>query len=157
MGDSINMAARLMCLNSAKQSILCDERTYTLCRAEFDFEILGTVQVKGKQKPISIYRPILSRTDKARQELKSVHGQAAMEANLPYSAKGGVLDGPEFGKRSQLIGRKYEKVKIVAALDKFASKNDQLVVAMEAEAGMGLSSLTSFLMDEARDKGFYIW
>ncbi len=57
MGDSINMAARLMCNKLATQSVICDERTYSLSENEFIFDNLGQIKVKGKTKPISIFKP----------------------------------------------------------------------------------------------------
>ena len=57
MGDSINMAARLMFLKSAHRSMLCDDRTKELCE-HVEFEGMEPQKVKGKSYPINVYRPI---------------------------------------------------------------------------------------------------
>eukprot|EP00835_Amoeboradix_gromovi_P004776 NODE_395_length_9429_cov_0.550054.p3 type:complete len:643 gc:universal NODE_395_length_9429_cov_0.550054:7582-5654(-) len=57
MGDSINMAARLMFLKSAHRSMLCDERTHELCD-NIEFEGMEPQKVKGKSYPINVYRPV---------------------------------------------------------------------------------------------------
>ena len=57
MGDSINMAARLMFLKPAHRSMLCDERTKELCD-NIDFEGMEPQKVKGKNYPINVYRPL---------------------------------------------------------------------------------------------------
>ena len=58
MGDSINMAARLMCLPIAQGSVVCDEKTRNLCQSEYIFSSCGQVNVKGKNHPIAAFLPM---------------------------------------------------------------------------------------------------
>ncbi|KAJ3290499.1 hypothetical protein HK104_006720 [Borealophlyctis nickersoniae] len=118
MGDSINMAARLMCLSQARESLLCDERSFNLCAMEFLFEGLGEEKVKGKDRPISIFRPKSIRSDAGKQ----------------HRGNGG-------GGRNMLIGRTKEKLVIDRALASHTTDDSAGVVIMEADGGQGLSTL----------------
>jgi class 3 adenylate cyclase len=57
-GDSVNMSARLMSNPIAKKSVICDESTYEASKEFLEFENLGEIKVKGKSRPIAIYRPL---------------------------------------------------------------------------------------------------
>lgn len=57
MGDTVNLAARLMS-KSAPGSILCEHETYKQSLSSLQFEILAPVQLKGKSRPARVYRPI---------------------------------------------------------------------------------------------------
>ncbi len=56
LGDKTNLAARLM-MQAAPGEILCDEDLYQAEQAEIDFEALPPISVKGKAKPVRVYRP----------------------------------------------------------------------------------------------------
>ena len=43
---------------TAATTILCDKETYEKAKGEVDFEILDPITVKGRNEPVSIYRPI---------------------------------------------------------------------------------------------------
>ena len=56
MGDNVNLASRLEGLNKTYGSnIIISENTYKIVKDKFKTKKLGTVKVKGKQKPIVIY------------------------------------------------------------------------------------------------------
>jgi adenylate cyclase len=57
IGDNVNLAARL-CSAAAKDEIIISEAVYEQVRAEVKAEKLEPISVKGKAKPISIYRVI---------------------------------------------------------------------------------------------------
>ena len=59
VGDSVNMAARLMCNKNSANSLLCDGETHKRCIGQLQFEDLGRIKVKGKQHPIQIYKPMI--------------------------------------------------------------------------------------------------
>ena len=61
MGDPVNMAARFMCNDWSKKSILCDEKTFISCRDEYIFQEPKQITVKGKNSPLHIYTPIEKR------------------------------------------------------------------------------------------------
>jgi adenylate cyclase len=55
IGDNVNLAARL-CSAANKEEIIVAESTYNLVSEYVRAEKLEPIQVKGKSKPISIYR-----------------------------------------------------------------------------------------------------
>jgi class 3 adenylate cyclase/tetratricopeptide (TPR) repeat protein len=63
MGDAVNLSARLM--QHANGGILCEAHTWRLARDTTHFEALAPLMLKGKAKPVDVYRPtgrFLSRT-----------------------------------------------------------------------------------------------
>eukprot|EP00002_Diphylleia_rotans_P021223 TRINITY_DN4136_c0_g2_i3.p1 TRINITY_DN4136_c0_g2~~TRINITY_DN4136_c0_g2_i3.p1 ORF type:complete len:1613 (-),score=302.42 TRINITY_DN4136_c0_g2_i3:724-5562(-) len=56
VGDTVNFAAHLMC---KKLGILCDQNTYDATHDAFFYEDIDPVTVKGKTKPVKVYRPRL--------------------------------------------------------------------------------------------------
>lgn len=122
MGDSINMAARLMCSPKAKGVILCDEKTYSLCENEFAFENLGLLKVKGKAHPINIYQP------KEAKEL--VLNATAAETDI-------------------FLGREKERALISRLLDTHLTVTGPRIAIIEAESGMGLSTMARWTEKES--------
>ena len=57
-GDDVNLAARLEALNKEhKTRIIVSERTRELAGSDlFAFEALGTVTVRGRNQPVTIYK-----------------------------------------------------------------------------------------------------
>ena len=58
LSDRTNLAARLM---QAADDILCDEAVYELARAQIHFEALPPLTVKGKARPVTVFRPLAER------------------------------------------------------------------------------------------------
>ncbi|KAI8850317.1 hypothetical protein BC829DRAFT_488861 [Chytridium lagenaria] len=127
MGDSINMAARLMCHPDASNSILCDEKTYNLCENEFIFERLGEAKIKGKALPINIFRPTFIRPDAGRLARRGE-------------------------RRTEPIGRIKERNTIKSALNSCIEDETSGVVIVEADGGQGLSTLIDFAKEEASER-----
>ena len=71
MGDTVNLAARLM--QHADGDILCDEDTFEDASEEIDLEALTPIQVKGKEAPVQIYRPQPKQT--SQRVVKSVRSK----------------------------------------------------------------------------------
>jgi hypothetical protein len=131
MGDSINMAARLMCHPEAANSILCDEKTYNLCETGFVFERLGETFVKGKSKPINIFRPV------------------RMEGNNRKKW--------ENTKNVKIIGRTQEKKIIQDVLSSFEEEDGAGISVFEGEGGQGLTSLVAFIKKQCFSMGVLSW
>jgi len=55
IGDNVNLAARL-CSAAGKDEIIISEATYEQVKGHIDVDKLEPITVKGKVKPISIYR-----------------------------------------------------------------------------------------------------
>lgn len=129
MGDSINMAARLMCHPEAAENMLCDEKTYNLCKSQFQFNLLGETKVKGKAAPISIFRPV--------EILKEAEKKSApAQQNLT------------------LIGRVKERNAIRTILGKYANKDIASTMLIEADGGHGLNTLFDVIRAESLVRNF---
>ncbi len=113
MGDTVNLAARLM--QAARQDLLCDQETATLAGSRFSFEALPPLSLKGKAEPVAIFRPA---------------PQAAKPA--PIAGAGGPDD---------MVGRHAERNLLADRLDLLASGGRPGVVLIEGEAGIGKSRL----------------
>lgn len=55
VGDRMNMAARLM--RAARAGVLCDDATAMAAAARLRFDALPSVALKGKAKPVAVFRP----------------------------------------------------------------------------------------------------
>jgi tetratricopeptide (TPR) repeat protein len=126
MGDAINMAARLMCSPKCNGIILCDEKTYTLCENEFSFLNLGLLKVKGKAHPINIYQP------------KEAKEKTVQIANTTDS--------------NVFLGRETERALISKLLDTHTTVNGPRIMIMEAEGGMGLSTMARWTEKVVKDQ-----
>lgn len=113
-GDAINMAARLSSLGKGGD-ILVGPGTYTQAEGYFDFETLDPTTVKGKAKPIQVYRVI------------SQKGQPRKVHRLQ-------------GVRAKLIGRKVEMAQLKEAVDNLQQGNGS-TFAVCGPAGTGKSRL----------------
>ncbi|KPV47817.1 hypothetical protein SE17_41395, partial [Kouleothrix aurantiaca] len=58
LSDRTNLAARLM---QSADDILCDAAVYELARAQVQFENLPPLTVKGKERPVQVFRPLAER------------------------------------------------------------------------------------------------
>ncbi len=56
LGTRVNLAARLM--EAADGGILCDETIYRAAQADFHFDSLPALSVKGSDRPVPVYRPV---------------------------------------------------------------------------------------------------
>ncbi|KNE69724.1 hypothetical protein AMAG_14269 [Allomyces macrogynus ATCC 38327] len=167
MGDSINMAARLMGLPAAKNSLVCDERTYVLCMREFDFVDLGQAVVKGKANPINVYQPVRHRASPVSPD--SSAGGAAMgeAANAEDSINvrcrtrapsGNViaLDGSGLEDNTMLIGRIKELGIVVGMLDRHVDGATNCSLVVEGESGIGVSTFGTMIQREAVKRDYNI-
>ncbi len=125
MGDAINLAARME-QTAQPGTVQISEDTYKNVYRAFEFEDLGSVEVKGKKRPIRIYRPL---TPKA----GTVSGRGFEELDTP------------------LIGRGSEWARLKTA-GKSLSKGIGQIVFITGEAGLGKSRLIQELKNEW-DKG----
>lgn len=132
MGDTVNLAARLMM--AAKQGILCDEATRSGARRGLRglaLEPLEPIKLKGKQEPVAIFNVSVRREDSRAED--------AAKSQVP------------------LIGRKPEREKLLAMLNDVMA-GQRRVVLIEGEAGIGKSRLVEFALDAARAAGLHtLW
>jgi class 3 adenylate cyclase/predicted ATPase len=106
MGDTVNVAARLMATAGAQQT-RCDHDTFRATRGRLDFEALPAARLKGKAGLIRLYKPL-----------------------------GRVSPKEESGDSSSLVGRKQEIATFNSCLDDVqAGRSRILIVEGEAGIG----------------------
>ncbi|HEV7680462.1 MAG TPA: adenylate/guanylate cyclase domain-containing protein [Candidatus Dormibacteraeota bacterium] len=114
LGDVVVLAQRLEAAAPSGETYV-GETTYQLTRKDFDFEALGELSVKGKDKPVAAWRLI-----------------------GPHARLAGVPDGK--GAAAVLVGRQSE----MAAMNGFVARLDEGLggaVFVLGEPGMGKTSL----------------
>lgn len=118
MGDTVNLAARLEDLSEAGE-ILVGEDTYRLTAPLFEFEAMKPVMLKGKEKPVQIYR--LLRAKAAPGRVRGIEGLS-----------------------SPLVGREHELARAKAILANF-QQGQGGIISVIGEAGLGKSRLIAEL------------
>lgn len=122
IGDPVNLAARLEDA-SVTGEILVGHSTYTLTSALFEFEERAAISVKGKAKPVPLYR------------LLSVKTTPQLQRGIK-------------GLNSEMVGRDAPFQLILNALHDL-KKNQGQVMALIAEPGLGKSRMLSELKKTA--------
>jgi len=112
MGDTVNMAARLM--QAAGDGILCDTNTFLSAEEQIEFTPVGALNLKGKAAPVATFKP---------------KGRIAVE-NISHE------DDDE-----HFIGRAKECMKLSTALVELQN-NKSSVAIINGEAGIGKTSLS---------------
>jgi class 3 adenylate cyclase len=129
MGDTVNLAARLEDLSETGE-ILVGEQTYRLTAPLFEFEPLSPVQVKGKEKPVQVYRLIRAAT--TRSQIRGIEGLS-----------------------SYLVGRSSEFETLCSALAKLQEGQGR-VISVVGEAGLGKSRLVQEARQNCQDSNL-VW
>ena len=118
LGDAVNLAARME-QTAEPGTVQITDETHKLIAPLFDFEDLGVVEVKGKEKPVRCYRVLQSK------------------------AEPGQLRGIE-GLEAPLIGRDLEMDRLRRATGELLQGRGQICSVM-GEAGLGKSRLVAEL------------
>jgi len=132
VGDSVNMAARLM-MKAKNGTIYCDETTYSLSRDSVEFEDIGLIEVKGKANSIKVFQPI---------RLKSR-----------------ITDDKISGNSSddiELIGREKEILILKRELMEYDRNGSNKTIIVEGDEGLGLVPLEDKLINESKKLRFNI-
>jgi class 3 adenylate cyclase/tetratricopeptide (TPR) repeat protein/ABC-type dipeptide/oligopeptide/nickel transport system ATPase component len=119
-GDTVNVASRLCSLAQAGETLV-GQITYAQVEGFFAFEPLGPVMVKGKTKPVPVYKFLSPRKVPSKTHRLS-------------------------GLRADLIGRKKEMGRLTGAVDKLL-KGQGSVISICGEAGSGKSRLVEEFKD----------
>ena len=125
MGDTVNLAARLMGVAGEGQ-VRCDYETYRNARGRLAFDLLPPVRVKGKAGLVRIYRPT---------------GEAGREARERKEEARGAL-----------VGRRAEVARLAAGLDDVRAGRSRILL-IEGEAGIGKSRLVEELARLMQERG----
>ena len=115
VGDTVNLASRMEGLAEPGTSFVTGE-TFKLTAGFFRFEGLGERKVKGKEKPISVYRVIAPNTRRTRFDVSTERGL------------------------THFVGRERELELLLDGLERSKSGRGQAFSIM-AEAGVGKSRL----------------
>ena len=140
LGDAVNLAARLM--QAALGDILCDETTFRMTRARFEFERLPDVIIKGKAEPVTVYRPI--------------------DAECPkIAAKGQLVGrGPQreiLKERLQALAAGAETTAIVLEGDPGIGKSRLVAETLEMAGVLGVTSLVGVGDSVEAATLYYAW
>ncbi len=114
-GDTVNLASRMEAL-AEPGSTYVTEDTFKLTEGLFRFEGLGEKEIKGKEKPIRIYRVIAPSTSRTRFDVSAERGLT------PF------------------VGRERERELLLDAFERARAGRGQ-AVSIISEAGMGKSRL----------------
>jgi class 3 adenylate cyclase/tetratricopeptide (TPR) repeat protein len=125
LGNSVNLAGRLMSLALQQESIieregiavLCDRSTYEAAKDRAEFEALPPQRVKGRNEPVDVFHPL--------REKKAVRS------------------------KTDLIGRKEEKALLVNAIQELQRGTQFQAIILHGEAGIGKSRLMDELAHQA--------
>ena len=115
IGDTVNLASRMETL-AEPGSTCVSEDTFKLTEGLFRFEGLGEQEIKGKEKPIRVYRVIAPSTSRTRFDVSAERGLT------PF------------------VGRERERELLLDAFERARSGRGQ-AVSIVSEAGMGKSRL----------------
>jgi class 3 adenylate cyclase len=142
VGEAMNLASRLMeaaqaAYNQNHQlpAIYCDEATYQAAKGQLVFDVLAPIRVKGKTRPLPIYRPAV-RTGTAEQ--------------IPIWRR-------QANAHHELIGRTAEWDFLnqqIAALREQQPLSHKLII-IEGEAGIGKSALLQAVIRQANRLRLY--
>jgi hypothetical protein len=135
MGDTVNLAARLMQatknsetgLNGEGGPVLCDLNTYGGANAGMLFEVIPPIKVKGKRHLVPVFQPIRLRTSP-------------------------IVDRHDEWART-LVGRAEERFTIAEQLQELQRGGAGGVFVIEGEAGIGKSRLVKEIIDQASALG----
>ena len=115
IGDTVNLASRMETL-AEPGSTCVSEDTFKLTEGLFRFEGLGEKEIKGKEKPICVYRVIAPSTSRTRFDVSAERGLT------PF------------------VGRERERELLLDAFERARQGRGQ-AVSIVSEAGMGKSRL----------------
>eukprot|EP00930_Biecheleria_cincta_P063811 TRINITY_DN4933_c0_g2_i1.p1 TRINITY_DN4933_c0_g2~~TRINITY_DN4933_c0_g2_i1.p1 ORF type:complete len:1042 (-),score=195.94 TRINITY_DN4933_c0_g2_i1:241-3366(-) len=110
LGDCVNLAARIM-TRAEPLGALCDEETSKHCSGEVLFKALEPVEVKGKSRPIPIFKPIV-------KEASTSIG-LTVERKIRFPWYDNPLDGSTLTSRDPVRACK-EKVQHLCSIQKWA-------------------------------------
>ena len=126
LGDEVNIAARLMSRANPGQ-VLTSGRVVDAAVERYDFEALGSVDLKGKRAPVPVF--------------------------LARGPRSPLLRRPITFFRSSLVGREVELAQMGQALASVSAGNGQ-VLCLAGVAGIGKSHLAAEFVERALNQDF---
>lgn len=132
LGSEVNIAARLMSKARPGQ-ILVSKRVADAAARSYRFEDLGSVELKGRQAAIPVFR--------------------ALGDHQPGQVGATLAVAPHGVAQTAMIGRAAERAALGTRLRALQSDRVGGVVVVEGEAGIGKSRLVADFVDQARALG----
>ncbi len=130
-GDVVNTASRPQAV-APVDGIACSEQTHRATERVFTYEELEPVQVKGKAKPLALWRPLSARA-RFGSDVTRTHA-------------------------TSLVGRELEKPLLIGTFERAAQQRYCQLVTIVGEPGVGKSRLCSELFDYVEDRpGLVTW
>jgi class 3 adenylate cyclase/tetratricopeptide (TPR) repeat protein len=130
-GDVVNTASRLQGV-APINGVAVSEATYRQTERVFDYEALGTAQVKGKSEPLVVWQPLRPR--------------ARLGTDITR------------GHSTPLVGRDWEKSLLTGTFERTAQQRSTALVVLVGEPGMGKSRLGAELLHYIEDRpGLVRW
>jgi hypothetical protein len=133
-GDTIVMAVRMLKFDFSSRHVVCDAQTKQQIGGLCEFEDMGENYVKGKAKPIQIYR-IMRFGD---------------EKNKRITAQG-------IEKSSDFIGYKQELAKATHFIDEWNVAKNQHVLIVSGPSGVGKSYFCQEIHKLVTGYGVHTW
>ena len=118
-GDVVNTASRLQGV-APIGGVAVSEQTYRQTEQMFEYEALEPVTVKGKTKPLAIFRPLRARAGFGRDVVRS--------------------------HTSPLVGRDLERSLVVGTFERAAQQRSCQLVTLVGEPGVGKSRMVAELL-----------
>jgi class 3 adenylate cyclase len=167
LGDSVNLAARLMQL--ARDTVWCDSETTRAALSRFQFEDLGLRTIKGKAEPERVHSPTGALDSTGRNEvlltgrnevlltgrvdvLATSSWDVLSQNMTPVTESDAVSLPPEPRgaplPAQRLVGRESQQQVLEERLERL-QQGERGLVLIEGEAGMGKSLLAATLQRAA--------
>ncbi|MBL4681563.1 MAG: AAA family ATPase [Pseudomonadales bacterium] len=127
MGDSVNLAARLM--QNAEDGVLCDKTSFSRAAGDVSFSEAKFIKLKGKVNLEEVYQVI----DLNNNQQASAQSRSQMDA-FP------------------IIGRQQERDLLKTKLNNLLENSEESIVFIEAEAGYGKSRLKEDFIQSLENK-----
>jgi tetratricopeptide (TPR) repeat protein len=118
-GDVVNTASRLQGA-APVDAVVVSEQTYRQTDQVFEYEALAPVTVKGKSKPLPIFRPLRARAEFGRDVIRA--------------------------HTTPLIGRDLERSLLVGTFERAAQQRSCQLVTLVGEPGVGKSRMVAELL-----------
>jgi len=96
MGDTVNLAARLEAA-SERGEIFVGPDTYAMAEPLFDFEALAPIEVKGKAKPVQVYKLLRAKTERGKVRGLAGLGSPMVGRDMELSALQNMSEAVQAG------------------------------------------------------------
>ena len=137
IGDVVNVAARLM--HAAGDGILCDLASCEGAATRFQFEALEAIAVKGRQRPVPVFRPI------------------SVSTGGPTDIVGRVLERRALRERLETLVRENRGGVVILEGDAGIGKSRLVADGLERAVARGARAIVAAGDDIERSAPYHVW